>query len=72
MTDKFALLQWDFNVPDSERITFEGTEQECQQKFQFMLKNSPDNIDGFVFTPRQAASWKVEQDSFKTLTINEV
>lgn len=55
MADKFALLQWDFNVPDSERIAFEGTGQQCKYKFKLMLKNTPNNIGGIVFTPLQAA-----------------
>ena len=43
-----VVLQWDWDVPEPDRVVFRGSDSECQEYFLTMLKSTPDNIDGMV------------------------
>lgn len=43
-----VVLQWDWDVPEPDRVLFRGSDSECQEYFLTMLDSTPDNIDGMV------------------------
>ena len=43
-----VVLQWDWDVPEPDRVVFRGSDSECQDYFLTMLDTTSDNIDGMV------------------------
>ena len=51
MSNEYQVIQWDYNsndLPQSEKIVFEGTKQQCSDKVKWVLANLPQNIDAMV------------------------
>lgn len=50
-----AVLQWNYDVPEPDRVVYRGCESECQEFLLLMFDKEPDNIDGMVVTEFQLA-----------------
>jgi len=50
-----AVLQWNYDVPEPDRVVYKGCESECQEFLLLMFDKEPGNIDGMVVTEFQLA-----------------
>ncbi len=48
-----AVLKWDYDVPEPDRVVYKGCESECQEFLLLMFDKEPDNRDGMVVTECQ-------------------